>query len=131
MGCYGIGITRIVAAAIEQNHDQAGIIWPAPLAPFQVAIVAINADRSERVAAAAHRLHEELEAVGLTPFLDDRPARPGVKFADMELIGIPHRLVVGERGLDAGHVEYRSRRGGDTEELPLDRVVDVLKERCR
>jgi prolyl-tRNA synthetase len=131
MGCYGIGITRIVAAAIEQNHDQAGIIWPAPLAPFQVAIVAINADRSERVAAAAHRLHEELEAAGLTPFLDDRPARPGVKFADMELIGIPHRLVVGERGLDAGHVEYRSRRGGDTEELPLDRVVDVLKVRCR
>ncbi len=131
MGCYGIGITRIVAAAIEQNHDASGIVWPAPLAPFQVAIVAINADKSERVADASQRLHDELLTAGLEPFLDVRPARPGVKFADMELIGIPHRIVVGDRGLEAGNVEYRDRRGDDTEELPLADVVNILKERCR
>ncbi len=130
MGCYGIGVTRVVAAAIEQNHDDDGIIWPAPLAPFDVAIVSINGHRSERVAAAAERLHDDLLAAGIVPFLDDRDARPGVKFADMELIGIPHRVVIGDRGLDAGTVEYRARHGGETENLPLEGITDLLRERC-
>jgi prolyl-tRNA synthetase len=110
MGCYGIGITRIVAAAIEQNHDARGIIWPEPLAPFAVAIAAVGYDRSEAVRALADRLHDELEAAGVEVLLDDRGERPGVMFADIELIGIPHRITIGDRGLKDGKVEYQARR---------------------
>ncbi|WP_435101563.1 proline--tRNA ligase [Arhodomonas sp. AD133] len=130
MGCYGIGVSRVVAAAIEQNHDDSGIIWPEPMAPFQVTIVSINAHKSERVATESQRLYDELQAAGLEPLWDDRQARPGVKFADVELIGVPHRIVVSDRGLDAGTVEYRHRRAEDNETLPLAEVVDELRQRC-
>ena len=110
MGCYGIGVTRIVAAAIEQNHDEHGIVWPAPLAPFQVVLVALNWAKSERVRDASELLYRDLMRAGIEVLLDDRDARPGVKFADAELVGIPHRVVVSERGLDAGRLEYRHRR---------------------
>jgi prolyl-tRNA synthetase len=131
MGCYGIGITRIVAAAIEQNHDAAGIIWPAALAPFDVVLVPLNAAKSQRVRDTAERLYDELRAAGLDVLYDDRDARPGVKFADAELLGIPHRLVVAERGLDAGRLEYRSRRATANEDWPADQVVSMLVERSR
>ncbi|PWG61119.1 proline--tRNA ligase [Sediminicurvatus halobius] len=127
MGCYGIGVSRVVAAAIEQNHDAHGIVWPEPLAPFRVALVSLNAHKSEAVADAAARLYDELTAAGLEPFWDDRPARPGVKFADMELIGLPHRLVVGERGVAAGTVEYRGRRDSESRDVPVAEVVDFLR----
>ncbi|MCS6947436.1 MAG: proline--tRNA ligase, partial [Steroidobacteraceae bacterium] len=119
MGCYGIGITRIVAAAIEQNHDSRGIIWPEPLAPFQIVLVPLNAHRSPRVQGVAERLYADLGAAGFEVLLDDRDARPGVKFADAELLGIPHRVVIGERSLDTGRLEYRHRRSNDDEEMPL------------
>ena len=125
MGCYGIGITRIVGAAIEQNHDDAGIIWPAPLAPFDVVLVPINMHRSDEVKDAAEILYLELKAAGHEVLLDDRDVRPGVKFADAELIGIPHRLVISERGLAAGQLEYRYRR--DSESRNLDRE-EALKQ---
>lgn len=117
MGCYGIGVSRIVAAAIEQNHDDAGIIWPEPMAPWQVAVCIINPKQNPDVDEAAEALHRELRAAGLDAVLDDRGLRPGPMFADMELIGIPHRVVVSERGLAAGTFEYRARRGGDAEHL--------------
>jgi prolyl-tRNA synthetase len=110
MGCYGIGITRIVAAAIEQNHDAKGIVWPEPLAPFAVAIAPVGYDRSDAVRALADRLHDELEDAGIEVLLDDRGERPGVMFADLELIGIPHRITIGDRGLKDGNVEYQARR---------------------
>ena len=110
MGCYGIGITRVVAAAIEQNHDNRGIIWPQPLAPFAVAIAPVGYDRNEAVKALADSLHDTLEAAGIEVLLDDRGERPGVMFADLELIGLPHRITIGERGLKEGKVEYQSRR---------------------
>jgi prolyl-tRNA synthetase len=110
MGCYGIGVTRIVAAAIEQNNDERGIVWPEPLAPFSVAIAPIGYDRVESVRIEADRLHDELESAGVEVLLDDRGERPGVMFADLELIGIPHRITVGERGLKEGNVEYQGRR---------------------
>ena len=127
MGCYGIGVTRIVAAAIEQNHDAAGIRWPEPLAPFAVVLVPLNAGKAPRVAEAAERLYAELTAAGIETLLDDRDARPGVKFADAELIGIPHRIVVSERGLDAGRLEYRHRRATANEDWPADEVVARLR----
>ncbi len=117
MGCYGIGVSRIVAAAIEQNHDDAGIIWPAPMAPWQVAVCIINPKHNPAVDEAATALYQELTEAGLDPVLDDRGLRPGAMFADMELIGIPHRVVVSERGLAAGTFEYRHRRGSDSEAL--------------
>jgi prolyl-tRNA synthetase len=129
MGCYGIGVTRVVAAAIEQNHDERGIIWPEALAPFRVVIVPINYQKSARVREASERLYQDLAAAGLEPLLDDRDARPGVKFADAELYGIPHRIVVGERGLDAGQLEYRHRRVTDAESIPLEGVSDWLRQR--
>ncbi len=129
MGCYGIGITRIVAASIEQNHDAQGIIWPDPLAPFQVVLVPMNAHKSERVRAASEKLYADLTAAGIEVLLDDRDARPGVKFADCELLGIPHRIVIGERGLDAGKLEYRHRRASGNEDLPLDDVLGSLRQR--
>lgn len=125
MGCYGIGVSRIVAAAIEQNHDDAGIIWPEPMAPFTVAVLPINGHKSHRAREQAQCFYEALVKAGVDVLLDDRPLRPGVMFADAELIGIPHMLIVGERGLDRGVVEYR-RRGGDSEEFALDDALDEL-----
>jgi len=128
MGCYGIGISRIVAAAIEQNHDERGIAWPAPLAPFQVALLPMNLKKSQRVRDAVEKLYTELTAAGIDVLFDDRPVRPGIMFADMELIGLPHRVVVGERGLDRGVCEYRGRRDADSQDLPLDNLVTFLQE---
>jgi len=129
MGCYGIGVSRIVAAAIEQNHDQSGICWPEPIAPFQVAILPMNAKKSHRVREAAERLYDELRAAGVEVLLDDRNVRPGVMFNDMELIGIPHRVVVGERGLDEGVLEYRKRTDTENGEIPLEGAVDAILQR--
>lgn len=129
MGCYGIGVSRIVAAAIEQNHDDNGIIWPEPMAPFQVMLVVLNPKNSDSVTAAADALYDDLQQAGIEVLMDDRRARPGVKFADADLLGLPHRLTVGERGLAAGHVEYRERRSGDEENLALDDVVDFIRTR--
>ena len=128
MGCYGIGITRIVGAAIEQNHDDNGIIWPGSLAPFDVVVVPINAHRSEAVREAAESLYDELRNAGLDVLLDDRDARPGVKFADAELIGVPHRVVIGDRGLAKGEFEYRYRRDSESRDLKREEVLDLLKE---
>ena len=129
MGCYGIGVTRVVAAAIEQNHDERGIIWPEPIAPFQVSLIPINLQKSERVRETAERLYVELQAAGIEVMFDDRDARPGVKFADDELLGIPHRLVVGDKGLERGIVEYKSRADGSGAEVPAASVVQFLRER--
>ena len=126
MGCYGIGITRIVGAAIEQNHDDRGIIWPEALAPFDVVIVPINMHRSDDVRSAAESLYEQLGSAGLEVLLDDRDARPGVKFADAELIGIPHRLVVSDRGLANGELEYRHRRDDDSRNLKREEALNLL-----
>ncbi len=128
MGCYGIGITRVVAAAIEQNYDQSGIIWPMSLAPFQVAIVPMNAAKSPRAVQAAEELYAELQQLGFDVLLDDRNERPGVKFADLELTGIPHRIVVGERGLDAGTFEYRGRRDSEARELSKAELLALLAD---
>jgi prolyl-tRNA synthetase len=128
MGCYGIGITRIVGAAIEQNHDDNGIIWPEPLAPFDVVLVPINMHRSETVRDAAEALYVELQNLGFEVLFDDRDVRPGVKFADAELIGIPHRLVISERGLDANELEYRHRRDEESRNLNREEVLNLLKE---
>ncbi|GGG57148.1 proline--tRNA ligase [Pseudohongiella nitratireducens] len=131
MGCYGIGVSRIVAAAIEQNHDENGIIWPDAIAPFQVAIVPLNAHKSESVMPVSEELKSALEAAGIDVILDDRDRKtsPGVKFADMELMGIPHRLVVSERGLENDQIEYKARGASDPELLPRNEVVEILKAR--
>jgi len=126
MGSYGIGITRIVAAAIEQNHDDNGIIWPEPLAPFSVVLVPINMQRSESVREASEALYDELCERGIEVLFDDRDVRPGVKFADAELIGIPHRLVISERGLGAGELEYRHRRDAESRMLKRDDALELL-----
>ena len=131
MGCYGIGVTRIVAAAIEQNHDERGIIWPDPLAPYHVVLIPLNLQKSARVRDAAESLYAELQAAGIEVLFDDRDARPGVKFADAELLGIPHRLVLGERGLDARTVEYRQRRATDNQDVPLDSAVAFVKAQLK
>ncbi len=129
MGCYGIGVTRVVAAAIEQNHDERGIIWPEPLAPFQVVLVSLGAQKTPQVRVAADRLYGELTAAGIEVLYDDRDARPGVKFADAELLGIPHRLVVAERGLAAGRLEYRHRRESESVDFPADEALNFLRAR--
>ena len=128
MGCYGIGVTRIVAAAIEQNHDARGIVFPAPLAPFEACIVPIGYGKSAAVRAAADELYGRLAAAGIDVLLDDRDERPGVLFADMDLIGIPHRVVLGERGLAAGSAEYKGRRDEKPRDVPLAEVAGLLKE---
>jgi prolyl-tRNA synthetase len=128
MGCYGIGVTRIVGAAIEQNHDERGIIWPEPLTPFNVVLVPINMHRSEAVREAAESLYAELRDQGLEVLLDDRDARPGVKFADAELIGIPHRLVISERNLANGEYEYQHRRDAESRSLKREEALNLLKE---
>jgi prolyl-tRNA synthetase len=129
MGCYGIGVTRVVAAAIEQNHDALGIVWPEAMAPFAIAIAPVGYDRSEAVRAAADRLHEELEAAGIAVLLDDRGERPGVMFADLELIGIPHRVTIGERGLKDGNVEYQARRDTAATPVPVGAIAAMLRQR--
>src|SRR5438309_5612896 len=131
MGCYGIGITRIAAAAIEQNFVERGIIWPAPLAPFTVAIAPIAFDRNEAVRTASIALHDELCAAGLEVLLDDRGERPGVMFADLELIGIPHRITVGERGLKEGKVEYQSRRDTAATAGPMTEIVALVRAKLQ
>ena len=127
MGCYGIGVSRVVAAAIEQNHDNQGIIWPDALTPFQVALLGMNRKKSQRVREACDELYQELLDAGIDVIFDDRDVRPGVMFADMELIGIPHRVVIGEKNLDQGLVEYKARRGGDNETIPRGEIVAHLK----
>ena len=129
MGCYGIGVSRIVAAAIEQNHDERGIIWPPSMAPFELAIVPIGAGKSAAVRGAAEKLYAELAAAGMAVLLDDRDERPGVMFADMELIGIPHRIVVGERGLKQGQIEYQGRRDKAARPIALAAAVAEVKSR--
>jgi prolyl-tRNA synthetase len=131
MGCYGIGVTRVVAAAIEQNHDERGIIWPEPIAPFHVVLVALNLQKSDRVREVSDRLYGELCACGIEVLFDDRDARPGVKFADAELLGIPHRLVVGERGLEGGRLEYRGRRDTENHDFALNEAVAFIRSRLR
>ena len=127
MGCYGIGVTRVVAAAIEQNHDAKGIIWPQALAPFDVALLPMNMHTSPRLQEQTERLYAELRAAGFEVLFDDRKARPGVMFADMELIGIPHRVVVSDKGLDAGTLEYKGRRDADSQQVPLGEIVAFLR----
>jgi prolyl-tRNA synthetase len=129
MGCYGIGVSRIVGAAIEQNHDARGIMWPAPMSPFDVILIEINPKKSEAVTAAVAALYNDLQAAGFEVLLDDRDARPGVKFADAELVGIPHRLVVGERGVSEGKAEYRHRQSGSDEQVDLGNVLDFIRAR--
>jgi prolyl-tRNA synthetase len=129
MGCYGIGVTRVVAAAIEQNHDERGIIWPQPIAPFQVVLIPLNLQKSDRVREVSDRLYAELTGAGIEVLYDDRDARPGVKFADAELLGIPHRLVVAERGLAAGRLEYRARRDSESTEFPQDETLAFMRAR--
>ena len=129
MGCYGIGITRIVAAAIEQNHDDKGIIWPLSIAPFEVAINPIHMHKSADVEAAARQLYEELLDAGIDVLFDDRQARPGVMFAEMELLGIPHRLVVSDKGLAKGELEYKGRSDETAEQISRDNVVAFLRDK--
>ncbi len=129
MGCYGVGVTRVVAAAIEQNHDDNGIIWPAAIAPFQLALLPMNMQKSQRVRQACEKLYEEFIAAGVDVFFYDKKERPGVMFAETELIGIPHRVVIGERGLDNGTAEYRKRGESDNEEIALVDIVAKIKQR--
>ena len=129
MGCYGIGVTRVVAAAIEQNHDANGIIWPEAIAPFQVILVPINYQKSAQVQQTTDALYEQFNAAGIDVLLDDRDARPGVKFADSELMGIPHRIVIGERGLAAGNLEYRHRRETESTEISAADPVGYIRHK--
>lgn len=126
MGCYGIGVSRVMAAAVEQNHDDGGIIWPASIAPFQVVLVPINMQKSERVKTLTESLYQQLLDHNVEVLLDDRNERPGVKFADMELIGIPHRLVIGDKGLDRGMLEYRARPSSDNQDMPVETALEAL-----
>ncbi|MGL4929111.1 MAG: proline--tRNA ligase [Plesiomonas sp.] len=128
MGCYGIGVSRVVAAAIEQNHDERGIIWPDAIAPFHVAILPMNMHKSYRVQEAAEKLYNELQAAGIDVIMDDRKERPGVMFADMELMGVPHMVVIGDRNLDAGEIEYKHRRGGEKQLIKIDGILSYLLE---
>jgi prolyl-tRNA synthetase len=127
MGCYGIGVSRVVAAAIEQNHDDKGIIWPAAIAPFNVALLPMNMHKSQRLSDTAANLYQQLQAAGIEVLFDDRKERPGVMFADMELIGIPHRLVLGERGLDKNEIEYKGRRDEESQPIPINEVIQFLQ----
>ncbi|SFB90291.1 prolyl-tRNA synthetase [Marinospirillum celere] len=128
MGCYGIGVTRIVASAIEQNHDDAGIIWPNAIAPFEVALVPMNAHKSELVRDTSEKLYQELTAAGIDVLLDDRDERPGSKFADLELIGIPHRIVIGERSLKNGELEYKGRRDSEASMVPAEEILAFIQQ---
>ncbi len=127
MGCYGIGVSRVVASAIEQNHDDRGIIWPDAIAPFQVALLPLNMHKSQRLREAAETLYEEMLAAGIDVIMDDRRERPGVMFADMELVGIPHRVVFSEKGLDKGEVEYKGRGDAENQYIAADQIMEFLK----
>ncbi|MDX5406592.1 MAG: proline--tRNA ligase [Chromatiaceae bacterium] len=129
MGCYGVGVSRIIAAAIEQNHDEFGIIWPDAIAPFQIALIPMNMHKSVRIEEATVRLYNELTAAGFDVLFDDRKERPGVMFADMELMGIPHSIVIGERNLDNQQVEYKNRRTGEKEMLDIPSVVAAMQQK--
>jgi prolyl-tRNA synthetase len=129
MGCYGIGITRIAAAAIEQSHDERGIVFPRPIAPFEACLVPIGMHKNPAVREAAEKLYAELEAAGVDVLLEDRDERPGVLFADMDLIGIPHRLVLSERGLAAGTIEYKGRTQQAADNVPIAGALQFLRER--
>ena len=129
MGCYGIGVSRIVAAAIEQNHDEKGIIWPTSIAPFQLALIPINMHKSIRLREAVMSLYDELVANNIDVLLDDRQERPGVMFSDIELIGIPHRFVFSEKGLDAGEIEYKARRDAENKNIQIKKAVTFIKEK--
>ncbi|WP_439107611.1 proline--tRNA ligase [Congregibacter sp.] len=131
MGCYGIGVSRIVAAAIEQNHDERGIIWPAAMTPFQLAIVPLNMHKSAAVAEAAEALYAQCQERGIEVLMDDRNERPGVKFADMELLGIPHRVVIGDRALGDGEIEYQGRRDAEAQRVPLAGAMDFIASLLR
>lgn len=131
MGCYGIGVTRVVAAAIEQNHDDRGIIWPDAIAPFQVAILPMNMHKSFRVKDLAESLYDSLRAKGIDVIMDDRKERPGVMFADMELIGVPHTIVIGDRNLDSDEIEYKHRRSGDKQMIKTGEIEDFLLARIK
>ncbi|TCT22767.1 proline--tRNA ligase [Thiobaca trueperi] len=131
MGCYGIGVSRVVAAAIEQHHDEQGICWPAPIAPFEVALLPMKLGKSYRVREATEQLYADLQAAGIDVLLDDRDARAGVMFADMELIGIPHRIVVGDKGLDDSVVEYKGRTDEAMQLVPIAEIVGFVRERLR
>lgn len=127
MGCYGIGVSRVVASAIEQNNDEYGIVWPEAIAPFTVAIVPMNMHKSERVKEAAEKLYAELTAMGIEVLFDDRKERPGVMFKDIELIGIPHTIVIGDRSMDEGHFEYKNRRANTKEAVEMANIVEHIK----
>jgi prolyl-tRNA synthetase len=129
MGCYGIGVTRILGAAIEQNHDERGIVWPDALAPFTVVLCPIGYDRSVDVKAAADKLHDELQAQGIDVMLDNRGERPGAMFADWELVGVPHRVVISERGLKEGKLEYQGRRDAQATPVPTAEVLAFVRAR--
>jgi len=131
MGCYGIGVTRVVAAAIEQNYDDRGIIWPEAIAPFQVCIVPMQMHKSPRVKEAAEAIYNELTAKGIEVLFDDRSERPGVMFSDMDLIGIPHRIVIGERGLNDGKIEYKYRRDEKAQDIEESGFMDFLMEKIK
>ncbi|EMR12290.1 prolyl-tRNA synthetase, bacterial type [Methylophaga lonarensis MPL] len=129
MGCYGIGVSRVVAAAIEQNHDERGIVWPQSIAPFEVVLIPVNAHKSQRVRDKAEQVYQQLLEAGVDVLIDDRGLRPGVAFADWDLIGVPHRLILGERGLDNGVIEYKHRASGDGAEFSFDSLLDEIKQR--
>jgi prolyl-tRNA synthetase len=129
MGCYGIGVTRIVAAAIEQNHDEHGLTIPAPIAPFTVVLIPIGYHKNELVRTAADALYQQLSAAGIDTLIDDRNERPGAMFADMDLIGVPHRFVIGERGLKEQRIEYKGRRDTQAQELPIAEVMTFIQSK--
>ncbi|MFH4467453.1 proline--tRNA ligase [Vibrio diabolicus] len=131
MGCYGIGITRVVAAAIEQNHDKYGIIWPDAIAPFQVAIVPMNMYKSEEVKEAAEKLYAELTAMGIEVLFDDRKERPGVMFSDMELIGVPHTIIIGDRSMKEGNFEYKNRATGEKTPVAMTDIIEHVKAQLK
>jgi prolyl-tRNA synthetase len=131
MGCYGIGVTRILGAAIEQNFDDKGIVWPDAIAPFELVLCPMGYDRSEMVKLETDRLYAELQAAGVDVIVDDRGLRPGQMFADWELIGVPHRIVIGDRGLKEGKLEYQSRRDTEATLLPVDEAADVVMAKVR
>ena len=131
MGCYGIGVTRILGAAIEQNFDDKGIIWPSAIAPFELVLCPMGMDRSEMVKEAVETLYAALQAAGVDVIVDDRGLRPGAMFADWELIGVPHRIVVGERGLKEGNLEYQGRRDSEATAVPVADMAAFIQGKLR
>ena len=127
MGCYGVGVSRIVASAIEQNHDDRGIIWPDAIAPFKLGILPMNMHKSPRVKEIAEKLYQDCQELGLEVMFDDRKERPGVMFADMELVGVPHTIVIGDRNIDNGVLEYKNRKTGEKQDIPMDQLADFIK----